>query len=78
MSISSPEEAKIRATEIAGYAIISDDNKIAGPDGFLPPSMRATKKTAENHQRALAGSDLIASAIAATNSSLTSGATGVS
>ncbi|MFY9969577.1 MAG: hypothetical protein WBQ45_21075 [Roseiarcus sp.] len=58
MSTSSPEEAKIRATEIAGYAIISDDNKIAGPDGLLPPSMR-NEKDWEYYQRALAGSDLI-------------------
>ena len=58
MSTSSPEEAKNRTVEIAGYAIISDDNKIAGPDGLLPPSMR-NEKDWEYYQRALARSDLI-------------------
>jgi hypothetical protein len=58
MSTSSSEEAKNRAIEIAGYAIISDDNKIAGPDGLLPPSMR-NEKDWEYYQRGLARSDLI-------------------
>ena len=40
MSTFSPEKAKSRPTEIQGYAIVSDDNKIAGPDGLVPASLR--------------------------------------
>ncbi len=58
MSTFSPEGARNRAIEIAGYAIVSDDDKIAGADGLLPPSMR-NEKDWEYYQRALARSDLI-------------------
>ena len=58
MSMVSAEEAKRRPIEIAGYAIVSDDDKIAGADGLLPPSMR-NEKDWEYYQRALAGSDII-------------------
>ena len=40
MSMVSPENAKSGATEIAGYAIVSDDDRIAGADGLIPPSLR--------------------------------------
>ncbi len=58
MSAFSPEKAKSRAAEIAGYAIVSDDDKIAGPDGLVPPSLR-NEKDWEYYQRALARADLI-------------------
>jgi hypothetical protein len=38
MSTLAPEEAKSRPIEINGYAIVSDDDRIAGPTGsFRPP-----------------------------------------
>jgi hypothetical protein len=55
---SSPKEALRRAIEITGYAIVSDDDKIAGADGLIPPSMH-NEKDWELYQRGLAGSDLI-------------------
>ncbi len=58
MSASSPEKVKSRPTEIQGYAIISDDNKIAGADGLIPASLR-NQKDWDYYQRALAASDLI-------------------
>jgi len=58
MSMPGPEEAKRRPIEISGYAIVSDDNKIAGADGLLPPSLRNDKDW-DYYQRALAASDLI-------------------
>ncbi len=58
MSVTGPEEAKRRAIEISGYAIVSDDDKIAGPDGLLPPSLRNDKDW-DYYQRALARSGLI-------------------
>ena len=58
MSTFSPEKAKSRATEIAGYAIVSDDDKIAGPDGLAPASLR-NEMDWHYYQRALARSDLI-------------------
>ncbi len=58
MSMLGPREAKKRPIEISGYAIVSDDNKIAGPDGLLPPSLRNDKDW-DYYQRALAASDLI-------------------
>ena len=58
MSMPGPEEAKRRPIEIPGYAIVSDDNKIAGADGLLPPSLRNDKDW-DYYQRALAASDLI-------------------
>ena len=51
-------EAKGRPVEIHGYAIISDDDKIAAADGLLPPSMR-NEKDWEYYQRALARSNLV-------------------
>jgi len=58
MSAFSPEQPKSSPTEIQGYAIVSDDNKIAGADGLIPASLR-NEKDWEYYQRALAGSDLI-------------------
>jgi len=37
--------------DITGYAIVSDDDKIAGPDGLTPPSLR-NEKDWELYQRA--------------------------
>ena len=58
MSSPNPEEAKRRPTVIAGYAIVSDDDRIAGADDLVPPSLRNDKDW-EYYQRALAISDLI-------------------
>ncbi len=58
MSTSSAEIANSRPIEISGYAIVSDDDKIAGPDGLVPPSLRNPKDW-DYYQRALAGSDII-------------------
>jgi len=53
-----PEEAQSHPIEINGYAIISDDDRIAGPDGLIPASLR-NEKDWDCFQRALAGSDLV-------------------
>ena len=58
MSTQNPEDAKSRPVEIDGYAVVSDDDKIAGPDGLLPPSLR-NEKDWDYYQRALARSDVI-------------------
>ena len=58
MSMLGASEAKKRPIEISGYAIVAEDDKIAGADGLLPPSLRNDKDW-EYYQRALAGSDLI-------------------
>ena len=58
MSTLAPEEAKNHPIEINGYAIVSDDNRIAGPDGLIPASLR-NEKDWDCFQRALAGSDLV-------------------
>jgi hypothetical protein len=58
MGMSSPAEATIRPVEIDGYAIVSDDDRIAGPDGLIPASLR-NEKDWEYYQSALAHSDLI-------------------
>ena len=58
MSTPNPAGTKARPIEITGYAIVSDDDKIAGPDGLVPPSLRNDKDW-EAYQRALAESDLI-------------------
>jgi hypothetical protein len=44
--------------EIRGYAIVSDDDKIAAADDLMPPSMR-NERDWEYYQRALAGADLV-------------------
>ena len=44
MSTPGPEEAKSGAIDIAGYAIVSDDDRIAGADG-LARRPCATKRT---------------------------------
>ncbi len=54
----SPDKAKSRPTEIAGYAIVSDDDRIAGPDGLVPASLR-NESDWDYYQQALARSDLI-------------------
>jgi hypothetical protein len=56
--MSSPAEATSRSVEIDGYAIVSDDDRIAGPDGLIPPSLR-NEKDWEYYQNALARADLI-------------------
>ena len=53
-----PEEAKSQPIEINGYAIISDDDRIAGLDGLIPASLR-NEKDWDCFQRALAGPDLV-------------------
>jgi hypothetical protein len=58
MSALAPEEAKSRPIEINGYAIVSDDDRIAGSDGLIPASLR-NEKDWECFQRALASSDLV-------------------
>ena len=58
MSTLDPEDVKARPVEIQGYAIVSDDDKIAGPGGLIPPSLR-NEKDWEYYQRALARADLI-------------------
>jgi hypothetical protein len=58
MSTLAPEEAKRHRIEINGYAIVSDDDRIAGPDGLIPASLR-NEKDWDCFQRALAGSDLV-------------------
>jgi hypothetical protein len=56
--MSSPAEATSRPVKIDGYAIVSDDDRIAGPDGLVPASLR-NEKDWEYYQNALARSDLI-------------------
>jgi hypothetical protein len=58
MSMLAPEEAKSHPIGINGYAIVSDDDRIAGPDGLIPASLR-NEKDRDCFQRALAGSDLV-------------------
>lgn len=43
---------------ITGYAIVSDDDRIAAADGLVPPSLR-NEKDWEHYQHELATSDLI-------------------
>jgi len=52
------EGEKVRPVRITGYAIVSDDDKIAGADGLVPPSLR-NEKDWDRYQRSLAASDLI-------------------
>jgi hypothetical protein len=47
-----------RPIEIHGYAIVSDDDKIADADGLIPPPLRNDKDW-EQYQAALARSDLV-------------------
>jgi hypothetical protein len=58
MSTLTSEEPRTRPTQIQGYAIVSDDDKIAGSDGLIPVSLR-NEKDWEYYQNALAHSDLI-------------------
>ena len=58
MSTPSREKAKDHPIKIAGYAIVSDDDRIAGPDGLIPASLR-NEKDWDYYQRGLARSDLI-------------------
>jgi hypothetical protein len=46
------------AMVVTGYAIVSDDDRIAGADGLVPPSLR-NEQDWEHYQRELASSDLI-------------------
>jgi hypothetical protein len=47
-----------RPIEIHGYAIVSDDDRIADATGLVPPSLHNDKDW-EQYQRALANSDLV-------------------
>ena len=47
-----------RPIEIHGYAIVSDDDRIADAEGLIPPALR-NEKDWEQYQRALAQSDLV-------------------
>ncbi len=47
-----------RPIEIHGYAIVSDDDRIADADGLIPPSLRNDRDW-EQYQAALARSDLV-------------------
>ena len=58
MSALQPKNARSRRVAIAGYAIVSDDDKIAGPDGLIPPSLR-NEKDWRAYQEALARADVI-------------------
>jgi hypothetical protein len=58
MSTLNAEGERVRPVKITGYAIVSDDDRIAGPDGLVPPSLR-NEKDWELYQGALARSDLI-------------------
>ena len=58
MGALAPEEAKNHPIEINGYAIVSDDDRIAGPDGLMPASLR-NEKDWDCFQRAFARSDLV-------------------
>ena len=53
--------------DITGYAIVSDDDKIAGADGLTPASLR-NEKDWELYQRAQEVANLVVSPAAATNS----------
>jgi hypothetical protein len=59
MSADSPNGAGPRAVQISGYAIVSDDDRIAGADGLVPLSLRNDKDWAY-YQAAQERSDLIA------------------
>jgi hypothetical protein len=58
MSTLDPGKAENRPTEIQGYAIISDDDRIAAADGLVPLSLR-NEQDWRYYQNALARSDLI-------------------
>ena len=58
MNTPSLKKEESRPIEIAGYAIVSDDDKIAGPDGLIPASLR-NEKDWDYYQRSLARADLI-------------------
>jgi hypothetical protein len=58
MSTLDPGKAENRPTEIQGYAIISDDDRIAAADGLVPLSLR-NEQDWRYYQSALARSDLI-------------------
>ena len=58
MNTLAPEDASNRLIEINGYAIVSDDDRIAGPDGLMPASLR-NEKDWDCFQRAIAGSALV-------------------
>ena len=58
MSATGPEEQVKGAVVITGYAIVSDDDRIAAANGFVPLSLRNDRDW-DHYQRELAGSDLI-------------------
>ena len=58
MSALDPQEKQRRPVTIQGYAIVSDDDRIAGKDGLMPPSLH-NEKDWDYYQGALARADLI-------------------
>ncbi len=58
MSTLGPGKSESQPTEIHGYAIVSDDDRIAGANGLIPASLR-NEKDWRYYQDALARSDLI-------------------
>lgn len=58
MSAEGSGPANNRPIVVTGYAIVSDDDRIAGADGLVPPSLR-NERDWEHYQRELATSDLI-------------------
>jgi hypothetical protein len=74
MSTLAPEEAKNYRIEINGYAIVSDDDRIAGPTGLSWPPC-ATKRIGIVSSGPLPTLSMSCSAVAATNSRPTSGGT---
>lgn len=58
MNTLNPAKAQIRPIEIQGYAIVSDDDRIAAADGLVPLSLR-NEQDWRYYQDALARSDVI-------------------
>ena len=58
MNTSGSDKTQTRPTEVHGYAIVSDDDRIAGADGLIPPSLR-NEQDWRYYQSAQARSDLV-------------------
>lgn len=58
MNTSGSDNTQTRPTEVHGYAIVSDDDRIAGADGLIPPSLR-NEQDWRYYQNAQARSDLV-------------------
>lgn len=48
----------VQGIDVIGYAIVSDDDKIAGPDGLVPPSLR-NEMDWRYYQNAMDRADLV-------------------